>query len=524
MFKNALVSVFNKKGLVNFIRPLYKKGLRVVSTGGSADLLTKAGICVVRVKEQTGFKEVMDGRVKSLHPRIYMPLLARKKDQPLLNQEALQAFDLLVCNLYPFEEKKEIEWIDVGGPSMLRAGAKNFQSITVVCDPSDYKDILKNGKPNLKKRRYLASKAFSLLSHYDTCIAKYLSPKQKKPLSLSPHHSPVTQSTNWKVDKPFNLTGQFFKTLRYGENPDQKAVWIQTKKKGLQNIYTHQGQDLSYNNLQDIEVAIRMTQNFNPQACCVAIKHNNPCGSAVSSHLELAVTKALKADPISVFGAIVAVNQTINKKIAQFLSQIFLSAVIAPSYSPAALSIFRSKKKLIVLEWPLLTSKNSIKKKEEEIILHSITGGLLLQTPQPTRKFKFSNWPKNWKVVEGKPPPVAIKQDLLMAWIVCSYLKSNAISIVKKGQTLGLGMGQVNRVAAVQQAISQWKCFHPKVTAPVLASDGFFPFSDSVKLAGSKGIRWIIQPGGSIRDQEVLMTAQKLSVNMILTGQRCFTH
>ena len=509
MFKNALVSTANKEGLVDFIRPLASQGMRVVSTGGTAKLLRQAGITVVEVKEQTAFAEIMDGRVKSLHPRIHIPLLAREKDQHILDQEGLSRFDLLVCNLYPFEQKAQeksktihelTEWIDVGGPTLLRAGAKNFKHVTVICDPFDYTDILKNGPPDLEKRKQLAGKAFTLLSCYNACIAEQM-----------------TEKKSWKQSKNFYLSGQLIQSLRYGENPDQPAGWFQLQKEGLHNAKIHQGKELSFNNLRDIESAVKVARSFR-EPFCVAIKHTNPCGAASDLDINLAVNKALKADPTSVFGGIVAVNQPIHKKTADQLCSIFLEVVIAPSYSSDALSTFKKKKNLRVLEWPALAQTNQIVDKTMSV--YSITGGLLVQE---TESSTIHSWPKEWKII-GSTPSAIIKKDLILAWQISAHLKSNAIALTANNQTIGLGMGQVSRVRAVEQAISAWKKFHPSITSPVMASDGFFPFSDSITMAAAAGIHWIIQPGGSIRDTEILTTAKKLAVNIILTGKRCFSH
>ena len=513
MFKNALVSTANKEGLVDLIQPLANQGMRVVSTGGTAKLLRQAGIQVIEVKEQTACAEVMDGRVKSLHPRIHIPLLARDKDQNVLDQEGLSRFDLLVCNLYPFEQKAQernhqgkqktihelIEWIDVGGPTLLRAGAKNFKHVTVVCDPSDYTDILKNGRPDLEKRKQLAGKAFALLSRYNACIAEQMTEK------------------SWKKNGDFYLSGQFIKSLRYGENPGQQAGWFQLQKEGLHSAKIHQGKELSFNNLRDLESAVNVVRSFR-EPCCVAIKHTNPCGVACDLSMDLAVNKALKADPISVFGGVVAVNQPIHQKIADHLCSIFLEAVIAPSYSPDALSVFKKKKNLRILEWPnLIQTEQPI---TETASVHSIAGGFLVQETTP---YIIHSWPKDWKII-GSTPSAAVKTDLLLAWKISAHLKSNAIALAAENQTVGLGMGQVSRIRAIEQAISAWKKLHPSITSPVMASDGFFPFSDSVTLAAAAGIRWIIQPGGSIRDTEIFTTAKKLAVNIILTGKRCFSH
>ena len=507
IFKNALVSVSNKEGLVNFIRPLAEQNMRVVSTEGTAHELKKAGISVVDVSQQTGFSEVMGGRVKSLHPHIYMPLLARpnhSEDKKVLEEAGLSYFDLVVCNLYPFSEKKQqgkndkelIEWIDVGGPSLLQAAAKNFEQITVLCDPADYKAILESEKkPNLEQRRQLAGKAFSVLAHYNFQIAEWM---KKEDL--------------WTTNKDLYLYGRFYKNLRYGENPGQKARWFQLGTTGLQQALPLQGKELSFNNICDLNSAISVIREFETPSA-VAIKHNNPCGLSCNKTIERAIELALKADPVSVFGAVIAINRPVSEEAAQALCSLFLEAIVAPDYSPAALELFKSKKKnLRIMKWPdlMIQEPNYIK-------IHTVDGGLLVQEGQQKSDIK------KWQYIGGKPES-SVYSELLMAWKVCIHLKSNAIALVSNNQTVGLGMGQVNRISAVETAIQRWKKFHPFIPSPVMASDGFFPFPDSVELAAKAGIQWIIQPGGSIRDQKVISKAKNLAVNMVFTGQRCFSH
>ncbi len=510
VFKNALVSVSDKKGLIEFIRPLAEGGMRVVSTGGTFKFLKKAGIPAVDLSGQTGFAEVMSGRVKSLHPRVYMPLLARlnnKEDEDTLKTAGLLPFDLVVCNLYPFKKKQNegeqnlTEWIDVGGPCLLRASAKNFERVTVLCDPADYQSLLLEGKkPDLNKRRQLAGKVFSLLTNYNAHIARWMNSSKDNTA-----HFPTNELC---------LKGRFHKQLRYGENPNQKAVWFKIEKAGLQQAELLNGKELSYNNICDLDSAVSVIREFK-KPCATAVKHNNPCGVACDTKTEKALRLALKADPVSVFGAVVAVNRKVSQKTAHILSSVFLEAVIAPDYESSALKLLKEKKKnLRVMKWPGL-----IMPSQDNTKVRFVEGGMLVQSAS-----KISSlWSADWKCT-GDPPPREIKSRLLMAWKVCAHLKSNAISLVSNSQTTGLSMGQVNRVSAVKEAIQRWKTFHPDLPPPVLASDGFFPFPDSVEEAAKAGIKWIIQPGGSLRDKEVIAVAKALSVNMTLTGQRCFSH
>ena len=364
---------------------MVEKGMRVVSTGGTALSIKQAGLSVVDLSEQTGFEEMMDGRVKSLHPRIYMPLLARLNhvdDNKILKKAGLSPFDLLVCNLYPFEEKQQsgelnlVEWIDVGGPALLRAAAKNFDRMTVLCDPADYKMILKEGGqiPSLEKRKQLAGKAFSLLAHYNFCIAEYL---QKKP--------PIQE-------KDLYLKGHFFKPLRYGENPGQKANWFQVKEKGLHKALCLQGKELSFNNICDLNAAVSVVREFQ-EPCVTAIKHNNPCGVACDKKVEKALSLALQSDPVSVFGAILALNRPVSVESAQILCSLFLEAVIAPDYSAASLKIFKSRKNMRIIKWPELMIQE-----QNQTKIHCVDGGFLMQNNQNIKKEKES-----WKYIGQKP-------------------------------------------------------------------------------------------------------------------------
>lgn len=512
-FKNALVSVSDKTGLVEFIKPLADSGMRVVSTGGTAQVLRQAGVNVVDISEQTHFPEVMGGRVKTLHPRVHMALLARqdnKEDLELLKTEGLEPFDLVVVNLYPFEEalagnhseNQQVEYIDIGGPTLLRAAAKNHSYTTVVCEPDDYQSLLEKTDMGLEDRRYLAAKVFAHVSAYDAMIAGHL-------------------GMNFEF-KSFSLGGQFVRELRYGENPQQQAAWYRRRgaKGGVHEAEILQGKALSYNNLLDIQAAAQTLREFE-QPACVAVKHNNPCGVAVADKVAHASRLAFAADPVSVFGGIVAINRELDAETAQFMSETFLECIVAPQVSSAAIEVLKKKKNLRVLEWSSLHTWTDVKSME----LRSLDGGFLLQT-----RDRVSAWSPDWKVVSGKPVESSVREDLAFAWRVCAHLKSNAIAIVARGQTLGLGMGQVNRVDAVEQALARLHKFHgdkllsDTLLNPVLASDAFFPFPDSVELAAKAGVQWIVQPGGSMRDAEVLAKAKECGVEMVFTGMRHFQH
>lgn len=501
-FKNALVSVSDKTGLVEFLKPLHEKGLRIVSTGGTAKTLRDAGMKVVDVSEQTGFPEVMDGRVKTLHPKVHMALLAREgnvEDSQILSSHELEAFDLLIVNLYPFEQAlatkanqdELIENIDIGGPSLLRGAAKNFERITVLVDPSDYKAL--GEKPNREVRQRLAAKAFAHVSSYDAMISHALAP-----------HTLFPQ---------FPLGGNLQQSLRYGENPHQKAQWFKRRgaQGGWQEAKILQGKELSFNNLLDLEASLGLLRDLEGPSA-VAVKHNSPCGAATAAPIEKAVQLCMQSDPVSVFGGIVAINHPVNEAAAHALGQVFLECVVAPQFTDEAKAVLAKKKNLRLLEWPALALKDEFWK------LQTIQGGFLVQEPD-----RIQRWGKDWKILGENPSP-KIRADLSFAWAAAAHLKSNAIAIAENQQTLGLGMGQVNRVDAVEQAITRMHKHHPKTSTPVLASDAFFPFPDSIDLIHKAGIRWIIQPGGSMRDEEVFKRAQELGLNLVLTGQRHFRH
>jgi phosphoribosylaminoimidazolecarboxamide formyltransferase / IMP cyclohydrolase len=502
MFKNALISVSDKTGLEDFLKPFVNNGLQIVSSGGTAQYLESCGFKVTKVSEQTGFPEVMGGRVKTLHPNIHMPILQRanvKEDQEILKEYGLKPFDLVVVNLYPFEEslkknlgfKEMIENIDIGGPTLLRAAAKNFESICVVCDPKDYDWISTKKELTEKDRKKLSAKVFGHVANYDSLICNYLSEDQSD----------------------FNLKGTQGKELRYGENPQQKACWYQTSEQGLHQAEILQGKELSYNNLLDIEAALQTLLLFD-KPTAVSVKHNNPCGVAQSTNLIEALKQSLNADPMSVFGGIVALNRTLDKDCAQTLSKLFLECIIAPQITEEAKNILAEKKNLRVLIWQEMLNLDPLKMQS----IKSISGGLLVQSTDQILMDRNS-----WEVVSGELEPTDW-QGLEFSWKVCSMLKSNAIAVTSSHQSLGLGMGQVNRVDAVKQAFARAKEFHPQNKDLYLASDAFFPFPDSIELAAQYDVKAIIQPGGSVKDKAVIEKAKELNIKMVFTGRRHFRH
>tara|TARA_B100000609_G_C17222693_1_gene441596 strand:+ start:259 stop:1728 length:1470 start_codon:yes stop_codon:yes gene_type:complete len=482
---------------------LAAQGTEIVSTGGSAKFLKNLGLKVKEVSELTGFPEVMDGRVKTLHPKIHMGLLARennKEDQQTLSEMEGVLFDLVVVNLYPFEatlksgasDEDQVEQIDIGGPTLLRAASKSFERIAVLSSPEQY-DLVLNGTPDLKTRRWLAAQAFTHVSGYDALVSEFLDASEKKERSLS---------------------GRLVKELRYGENPHQQARWYSQvgSTSGWHEATVTQGKELSYNNLLDLDAA-QSCLSLLPENSCVVVKHNNPCGVATGSSPLDATEKALAADPVSCFGGIVAVNGNVDRALAEKLNSLFLECVVCPSMTEEAREVFQKKKNQRVL---LIKDADQFQAQKKRFI--SLWGGFLIQDQDVP-----DAWSSEWKVL-GEAPTEAIKKDLAFIWKVCSQLKSNAIAIASDLQTRGLGMGQVNRVDAVEQALHRVQKFHPESKNLVAASDAFFPFPDSIELLAKSGVRWVIQPGGSIKDNEVIQKAQELGVNLILTGKRHFRH
>lgn len=504
MFRRALVSVSDKTGLVDFLKPLVDQGLKIVSTGGTAKHLQAAGISVIDVSQQTEFPEILEGRVKTLHPKVHMALLGRvdrDDDMAILNKYGVEPFDLVVGNLYPFEEAlakghegdELIEYIDIGGPSFLRSAAKNFKSIAILCDPNDYGWVLKTkGDLSFDQRKTLASKVFSHTASYDALIAEAL-------------------GTTSSLDHA--LGGALVQELRYGENPHQKANWYRKKGEtnGWHKAQILQGKVLSYNNLLDLDAASNLVCEFSEPAV-VAVKHNNPCGVGIGTTGLEAVEKALGADPVSVFGGIVAINFTVDLKCAEKLGAIFLECIVAPCYTDEAKEYFGRKKNLRILEWRQMAPMPG----QQEV--KTIAGGYLIQ-----ERDSVDQWQESWSIL-GESPTPELRKNLELAWKVVASLKSNAIAIAGEGKTLGLGMGQVNRVEAVEHAIARWQKHHPNIKEVVLASDAFFPFPDSIELLAKAGIRWVIQPGGSVNDDAVFKAAKELKVNLVLTGQRHFRH
>ncbi|TCS80610.1 bifunctional phosphoribosylaminoimidazolecarboxamide formyltransferase/IMP cyclohydrolase [Tepidibacillus fermentans] len=508
--KRALISVSDKSGIIDFAKELATLDYEIISTGGTKRTLEEAGIPVQSISEITGFPEIMDGRVKTLHPNIFAGLLAIRENSSHMQQikeQNIQPIDLVVVNLYPFKEtiskpnvtfEEAIENIDIGGPSMLRAAAKNHQDVVVIVDPEDYQLVLKMIKENrnvdLRTRKQLALKVFQHTAAYDTIIAKYL-------------------AEQLEVDAPEQLTLTFEKVqdLRYGENPHQKASFYRQSlaKEGLAFAKQLHGKELSYNNIQDTNAAWEIVKEFT-EPVVVAVKHMNPCGVGIGENLLEAFTHAYEADPVSIFGGIIATNQIIDEETAKKLKEIFLEVIIAPGFEEKALEILTTKKNLRLLELKEEQSNPKAKK------MVSVLGGLLVQD-QDLRPLMD----EDLTVVTKKTPTKEEMEQLRFAWKVVKHVKSNAIVLVKGKQTIGVGAGQMNRVGAAKIAIEQ---AGEKAKGSVMASDAFFPMPDTVEEAAKAGITAIIQPGGSIRDQDSIDEADKHGIAMVFTGIRHFKH
>ncbi|MEY2983831.1 MAG: inosine monophosphate cyclohydrolase [Cyanobacteriota bacterium] len=510
MSRLALLSVSDKSGIVALARQLVENyGFDLISSGGTAKTLQAAAIPVTKVSDYTGAPEILGGRVKTLHPRIHGGILARRdlaSDQAELEAHQIRPLDLVVVNLYPFEATiaqpgvtvaEAVEQIDIGGPAMIRATAKNFAHTTVLTHPNQYDEYLmalQAGDISLALRQKFAGEAFALTNAYDQAIATYFSQLDGAPRER------------------FGLSGTRRQSLRYGENPHQSAGWYQTGRQatGWASAEKLQGKDLSYNNLVDLEAARRIISEFDPSEPAVAIlKHTNPCGVALGSTLAAAYQKAFAADDTSAFGGIVALNQSIDVDTATAMTQTFLECVVAPACDPQAQAILAKKKNLRVLLLPDFATG-------PVQTLKAIAGGFLVQAADD-----HPQDPESWQVVTVKHPSAEQLAELAFAWKVCKHVKSNAITISKDRTTLGVGAGQMNRVGAVEIALKQ---AGDKALGAYLASDAFFPFDDSVRTAAAAGITALIQPGGSLRDQDSIDAANELGLVMIFTGRRHFLH
>jgi phosphoribosylaminoimidazolecarboxamide formyltransferase/IMP cyclohydrolase len=523
MRPKALLSVSDKTNIAELARGLVELGWEIVSTGGTAKFLSERKIPVTPIESVTGFPEILSGRVKTLHPKIFGGILALRDDpkhQSELAAQAIPKIDLVCVNFYPFVEAARkpnlteaqlIEEIDIGGPSLVRAAAKNFQHVIVLTDPSDYEtvlDELQQGGVSEVTRRRLALKAFAKVAELDIAIYQTLQERWV----LTPHPSlpsPSQGRGDGGEGERLFLAYTKVQELRYGENPHQRAaLYRNALAPGLSSqIEVLWGKELSYNNWLDTESALALLGELAPPAC-VIIKHNNPCGVARGKTLLEAYERALECDPVSAFGGIVALNQTVDRKLAEKLNEIFLEIVVAPDFAPDALPILQQKKDRRLLRYRELRFLKET--------LRFLGGDLLIQDADAIVIQENS-----WKVLDDAALSEAERRDLIFAFTVCKHVKSNAIVVAKDEVTLGIGAGQTNRVGAARIALAQ---AGERARGAVLASDGFFPFPDTVELAAQYGIAAIIQPGGSVRDPEVFEAARKHKITMVLTGVRHFRH
>lgn len=523
MKKRALISVYKKEGIVDFAKELASRhGFEIVSTGGTAKLLRENLIPVIEVSELTKYPEMLEGRVKTLHPVIHGGILAKRNKEEhkkTISQLNIEPIDLIIINLYPFEEgianpnislEEAIELIDIGGPAMIRSAAKNYPSVTVVCDMADLPLVQKeleenNGNTTVSLREKLAAKAFLKTSEYDKVISAYLSKALKSLPNGKEEQSSFPETLN------LNLTLK--QVLRYGENPHQRAALYlsENSTSGLANAKQVQGKELSFNNYLDLESAWNLVSEFDaltPSA--VIVKHNIPCGVSIAPTVRQAYLEAYNADPVSAFGGIVAFNAKVENDLANELSKVFLEAIIAPDYSEQALEILKTKPNLRVLQI------NTTFPDKRNLDIRRIGQGYLIQDCNIE-----TLEPSHLKTVTKRKPTKSEMIDLIFAWKVCKHVKSNAIVVAKEGKTVGIGAGQTSRVSSVEIAINQ---ANYNTKDAVLASDAFFPFKDSIEIAASARIAAIIQPGGSIRDKEIIETCDKYNIAMVFTGMRHFKH
>ena len=497
----ALISVFYKDGLKNIIHELSKQGTTIYSTGGTLEYIESLGVKAISVESLTGFPSILGGRVKTLHPLVFGAILGKRNDAKHIaemKQYDIPEIDLVIVDLYPFEETVKstsdenaiIEKIDVGGPSMIRAAAKNFNDTLVVASKNDYATLVEmlsaqNGSTTLEQRKHFAIKAFDVCTAYDNAISAYFN--------------------GIAIDTPFNKEK---KILRYGENPHQQAVFF-----GNLNEHLHQlhGKELSYNNLADVDAAINLIAEFNTsiETAFAIIKHSNVCGIASKKSTKESWDAALAGDPESAFGGVLITNGTLDKATAEAINEIFFEVIIAPSFDEGALKVLQSKKNRIILQ--LLAQPNTTT--QMKIVLN----GLLIQDAD---KGNYSNW----KECGGRQTSATEKEDLIFANIICKHLKSNAIALVKNKQLIGKGCGQTSRIDALRHSIEKARQFNFELSGAALASDAFFPFDDCVKIAHEAGITAFIQPGGSIRDGDSINYCQQNKLAMVITGMRHFKH
>jgi phosphoribosylaminoimidazolecarboxamide formyltransferase/IMP cyclohydrolase len=539
--RRALLSVSDKTGITDFANGLVAAGWQILSTGGTARALRDAHIAVTDVSDVTGHPEMMHGRVKTLHPAIHAGILARREvpeDLAAMRAQGYAPIDLVAVNLYPFHEAvaaraalpDAMEQVDIGGPTMLRSAAKNHAHVLVVVDPADYARVLQAvdaGRADERLRRELAAKVFAHTARYDAAIAAYFTANADGASHAGAGHTdqpvPIRKASDLTPEEnafPDALTLHLrrVQALRYGENPDQSAAFYADTEggaSGLASLRQLHGKELSFNNLLDVESAVTAASAWHDdaRAAAVVIKHTTPCGVALAADARTAYERALAADPVSAFGGIVAFNRTVEGEVATSLAGTFLEIVVAPGFSQEALEILTRKKNLRLIELPIAPAGGS------ELDYKRVRGGFLLQTRM---RYQFPE--DDWQVVTRRAPESGEREDLRFAWRVCASVKSNAIVLAHDARTVGIGAGQMSRVDSSRIAVLKAQDQHVDLTGATLASDAFFPFRDGVDAAAAAGVRAIIQPGGSVRDEEVIGAADEHGIAMIFTGRRVFRH
>ena len=511
--KKALISVSDKTNLVPFAQALIENGYEIISTGGTRNFLKQVGVQTIDIQEVTHFPEILDGRVKTLHPNVHAGLLAKRDHadhMQTLADHGIDPIDLVCVNLYPFKEtilkdqddfEGAIEQIDIGGPSMLRAATKNFKDVTVVTDINDYQKVIDeiqaNGETSLATRKELAAKVFRETAAYDALIAQYFD-----------------YQTDDSAPQTLTLPYQLKQTMRYGENSHQKAWFYEDvipKSFSISQAKQLHGKQLSYNNIKDADAALRIIREFD-EPTAVGLKHMNPCGIGRGKTIEEAWDRAYEADPVSIFGGIVALNRKVDLATAQKLHQLFLEIIIAPAFDDDAYDVLAKKKNV-----RLLTLDFAHRSEQPRLETVSVMGGMLMQEQDDLKED-----PTQWKIVTQKKPTADELKTMAFAWKAVKFVKSNAILVANPNQTIGVGAGQPNRIDAVKIAIGHAK---DKLNdQSVLASDAFFPMDDSVEYAAQHGIKLIVQPGGSIRDEDSIKMADKYGIVMVMTGHRHFRH
>ena len=530
--RRALISVSDKTGLLELATALTEAGVQLVSTGSTAKTIADAGMAVTEVSEVTGFAEALDGRVKTLHPKIHGGLLADMRLVQHENQLAdlgIEPFQLVVVNLYPFVQTVQsgakgdavVEQIDIGGPAMVRASAKNHASVAIVVDPVHYGEVIeavKSGGTTLQQRRKFAFEAFSHTAAYDTAVAKWFAGELENAWMNAAGRSAAVESKNPGFESKFVVEGELAQVLRYGENSHQSAALYKVVGEGavagIAQARVLHGKEMSYNNYVDADAAVRAAYDFSEPAVAI-IKHANPCGIAVGSEssgdaIADAHLRAHMCDPISAFGGVIAANRRVTLQMAQTVAEIFTEVIVAPSYEVEALQLLITKKNLRVLELPTNYSRESLEFKQ-------ISGGLLVQQPDEFTGFN----PNSWTLVSGTPAAPDVFADLKFAWRACRAVKSNGILLARDLASVGVGMGQVNRVDSCKLAVDRANSRSRGASA---ASDAFFPFADGLQILLDAGVAAVVQPGGSVRDAEVIAAAQAAGVTMYFTGERHFFH